>query len=120
MKINIDDVNDIGKLIGAIRVMAKGEFKVGKELLDDVLTRLSRVAKERGIAIKIISPSGERIVEFTVGGVIVGAALGFYIGQLPGSLIGAALGGVTGFCAAHMTLVMDTPSNTDHVIITIE
>ena len=85
MLFNIEDVRDIAKLLGAIRLMAKGEFKVEKELLDNVLTRLHHAAKERGIAIKIVSPSGERIVEFTANGVIVGAVVGFYIGQIPGS-----------------------------------
>ncbi len=119
MLFNIEDVRDIAKLLGAIRLMAKGEFKVTKELLDDVLTRLHHAAKERGIAIKIVSPSGERIVEFTANGVIVGAVVGFYIGQIPGALIGAALGGVTGYCIAHTTLIMDRPENSDHFIFSI-
>ena len=119
MQFNIEDVRDIAKLLGAIRLMAKGKFKVTKELLDDVLTRLHRAAKERGIAIKIVSPFGERIVEFTAHGVIVGAVLGFYVGQLPGALIGAVVGGVAGYCTAHTTLVMDRPDDTDHVIIQI-
>ena len=119
MQFNIEDVSDIAKLIGAIRVMAKGEFKVAKELLDEVLMRLHRAAKERGIAIKIVSPSGERIVEFTAHGVIVGAVVGFYVGQLPGALIGAAVGAVAGYCAAHTTLVMDRPDDTDHVVVQI-
>jgi hypothetical protein len=119
MKFSIEDVSDIAKLLGAIRVMARGEFKVSKELIDEVLTRLYHVAKERGIAIKIVSPSGERIIEFTAHGVIIGAMVGFYVGQLPGALIGAVMGGVAGFCAAHVTLVMDRTDDTDHVTIQI-
>ncbi|WP_167242576.1 glycine zipper domain-containing protein [Burkholderia sp. Cy-637] len=119
MQFNIEDVRDIAKLLGAIRVMAKGKFKVSKELLDEVLTRLHSIAKERGIAIKIVSPSGERIIEFTAHGVIVGAMVGFYVGQLPGALIGAVVGGFAGYCAAHTRLVMDRPDDSDHVVVQI-
>lgn len=119
MQFTIEDVRDIAKLLGAIRVMAKGEFSVAKELLDDVLTRLYHAAKERGIAIKIVSPSGEKIIEFTAHGVIVGAMVGFYVGQLPGALIGAVVGGIAGYCAAHTTLVMDRPDDTENVVVRI-
>lgn len=119
MQFNIEDAKDIGKLLGTVGLMAKGEFKIAKELLDEVLTRLARVARERGIAIRIVSPSGERIIEFTAYGIIAGAALGYYIGQLPGALIGAVAGGVAGYFASHMTLVMDRPGGGDHVSIKI-
>ena len=119
MQFNIEDVRDIAKLLGAIRVMARGEFKVTEELLDEVLARLHRAAKERGIAIKIISPSGQRIIEFTAHGIIVGAMMGFYIGQIPGALAGAIIGGVAGYCAAHTTLVMDRPDDSGHVVVQI-
>ena len=119
MKFNIEDVRDIAKLLGAIRVMARGEFKVSKDLLDEVLARLCRVAKERGITIKIVSPSGERIVEFTAYGIIVGAVMGFYFGQLPGAFIGAVVGGVAGYCTAHTTLIMDHSDDADHVVVQI-
>lgn len=119
MMFNIEDTFDIAKLVGAIRLMAKGKFKVNKELLDEVLTYLHRVAKERGIGIKIVTPSGEKVIEFTATGVIVGAMLGFYIGQISGALIGAIVGGFTGYCAAHMTIVMDRSDDTDHLIFQI-
>ena len=119
MKFKIDDVRDIAKLIGALRLMSKGEFKVSKEMLEEVLARLHRFAIERGITIKIISPSGERIIEFTAKGIIVGAALGFYLGQLPGALIGAVIGGVAGYCASHMILVMENTNGADHVVIQV-
>lgn len=119
MQFKIEDVRDIVKLIGAIRVMAKGEFKVAEELFDEVLMRLHRAAKERGIAIKIVSPSGDRIIEFTAYGIIVGAVVGFYVGQLPGALIGAVVGGVSGYCSAHTTLIMDHPDDTGHFVVKI-
>jgi hypothetical protein len=119
MQFNIEDAHDIGKLLGVVRLMAKGEFKIAKELLDEVLTRLGRVARERGIAIRIVAPSGERIIEFTASGIVAGAALGYYIGQLPGALIGAVAGGVASYFAAHMTLVMDRPGGGGHLSVKI-
>lgn len=119
MQFNIEDAKDIAKLLGTVRLMAKGEFKIAKELLDEVLTRLYRVARERGIAIKIVAPSGERIIEFTAYGIVAGAALGYYIANLPGALFGAVLGGAAGNFAAHMTLVMDRPGDSDHISIKI-
>ena len=119
MRFNIEDAKDIGKLLATVRLMARGEFRIAKELLDEVLARLARVARERGIAIRIVSPSGERIIEFTAYGIIAGAALGYYIGQFPGAVIGAVAGGIAGYFAAHMTLVMDRPDGGDHVSIKI-
>ncbi len=119
MQFNIEDVRDIAKLLGAVRLMAKGEFKIARDLFAEVLTRLDRIAKERGIAIRIVSPSGERIIEFTTYGIIAGAALGYYIGQLPGAVIGAVAGGVAGYFAAHTTLVMDRLGDGDHISIKI-
>jgi len=119
MQIKIEDIRDIAKLLGTIRLAAKGDFKIAKDLVDDVLTRLAKVAKERRIAIKIVSPSGERIIEFTAYGIMVGAALGYYIGQVPGAVIGAVAGGVAGYFAAHMTLVMDSPDGGDHFSLKI-
>jgi hypothetical protein len=119
MQFNIEDAKDIAKLLGTVRLMAKGEFKIAEELLDELLARLARVARERGIALRIVSPSGERIIEFTAYGIIAGAALGYYIGQFPGAVIGAVTGGLAGYSAAHMTLVMDRPGDGDHVLIKI-
>jgi hypothetical protein len=119
MQIKIEDVRDIGKLLATIRLAAKGDFRIATELLDQVLARLALVAKEHKIAIKVVSPSGERILEFTTCGVIAGAALGFYVGQIPGALIGGVAGGVVGYFAAHMTVVMDHPKGDDHFSITI-
>jgi hypothetical protein len=119
MQFNIEDVRDIGKLLGVLRSMARGEFKVAKEVFDETLMRLHHAVKERGIDIIIISPSGERIIEFTARGIIVGAIAGFYVGQIPGALIGAVVGGFTGYCAAHMTLVMDLSDDADHVVFRI-
>ena len=119
MQFNIEDSKDIAKLLGAVRLMAKGDFKIATKLLDEVLTRLARVARERGIAIRVVSPSGERIIEFTAYGIIAGATFGYYVGQLPGAVIGAVAGGVAGYFAAHMTLVMDRPGGGDLVSIKI-
>lgn len=119
MQIKIEDIRDIAKLLGTVRLAAKGDFQIAKELLDQVLSRLARVAKEHRIAIKIVSPSGEGILEFTAYGIIAGAALGYYVGQIPGALIGAVAGGAAGYFAAHMTLVMDRTDGGDHVSIKI-
>lgn len=117
MNIEIDDVRDITKLLVAIRLMVKGKFRVTKDVLEEVLVRLYHFAKERGICIEIISPSGERIVEFTRRGIIVGAIAGYCLGQLPGALIGAVVGGMAGYCAAHVTLVVPSHEGSGHVII---
>jgi uncharacterized membrane protein len=119
MQFHIEDAKDIGKLLGIVRLAAKGEFKIAKELLDEVLASLASVARERGIAIRIVSPSGERIIELTAYGIIAGTALGYYVGQLPGAVIGAVAGGLAGYFAAHMTLVMDRPGGSDHISIKI-
>ncbi len=119
MQIKIEDIRDIAKLLGTIRASAKGDFKIAKELLDEVLTRLSHVAKESGIAIRVVAPSGERIIEFTGYGIMAGAALGYYIGQIPGAVVGAVAGGLTGHFAAHLTLVMDRRDGDQHVLIKI-
>jgi hypothetical protein len=119
MQIKIDDVRDIAKLLGTIRLAAKGDFQIARELLDEVLARLAQVAKEHGIAIKIVSPSNERILELTGCGIIAGAALGFYVGQLPGAVVGAVAGGVTGYFVSHMTIVMDRRDDGNFVSLNI-
>lgn len=119
MVFNIDDVRDISKLISVIRLMIKGKFKISGEIVDQVLTRLHRYAQENGVVIKIVSPSGERIVEFTSYGIVIGAALGFYIGQLPGALIGCVIGGVAGFWSAHVKLVMDCSDDDNDIVMSV-
>lgn len=119
MQIEIQDIRDIAKLIGTIRLAAKGDFKIAAELLDEVLVRVARIAKERGIAIRIVAASGERIIEFTGYGIIAGAALGYYIGQFPGAVLGAVAGGVAGYVAAHMTLVIDRRDDDGHLLINV-
>lgn len=119
MQIKIDDVRDIAKLLGTIRLAAKGDFKIARDLLDEVLTRLARVAKEHRIAIKIISPSNERILELTGCGIIAGATLGYYFGQLPGAVVGAVAGGVSGYFVSHMTIVMDRRDGGNFVSLNI-
>ncbi|MDA8119368.1 MAG: glycine zipper domain-containing protein [Gammaproteobacteria bacterium] len=120
MQFAIEDARDIAKLIGAIRVNAPGEFKVDMELVKDTLERLYRFAKERGIRIKLASPSGERLLEFTACGVIIGASVGYYIANVPGALVGAAVGGLAGCLAAHVTIVMDRQDCADAILFKLK
>jgi hypothetical protein len=117
MNITIKSIADIGKLLGAIRLAAKGDVKIATGLLDEALSHLSRLAKENGISIKIVAPSGERLMVFTASGAIAGAAVGYIIGQLPGAVFGAVVGGALGYGAAHATLVMDRPGNGEYITL---
>lgn len=119
MMLNIDDVRDISKLFGMIRLVVTGEYKVARELLDELLPRLQRYAKQHRISIEIISPTGERLIAFTAGGILLGALFGFYFGQLPGALAGVVIGGIAGFCGAHTTLVMNDRLEGDFISFTI-
>jgi hypothetical protein len=119
MNFKIDDVRDISKMLGILRMMGKGEFKIAAELLDETIARVHRFAKEHGMSIQIISPTGERIIEFTAAGILLGAAAGFYLGNIPGALLGAAVGGIAGRLASHVTLVMDRHGANDWALIKI-
>lgn len=119
MTFTIKDAADIGKLIGMIRLAAKGDISIAVELLDEVLARLSRFARENGISIKIVTPTGEHVMVFTACGAIAGAAGGFIVGALPGALFGAVAGAAAGYFAAHATLVMDRPGNGGQVMLSL-
>lgn len=108
MIFKIDDVADITKLIGALKLMVKGEFVVSKELLDQVINKLRQFAREKGVTIKVISPSGERILIVTSIGAVLGSLVGLYFGGAPGAFLGAVVGGGVGFSLTHITLVMST------------
>jgi hypothetical protein len=117
MAFKIDDVADIAKLIGALKLMVSGEFKISKDVLKDVVVRLHRFAKENGVAIKIIDPSGERVIEITAAGIAMGSIIGLYSAGIPGALVGAVIGGIAGFAIAHITLTMSSIDGDDHVIV---
>jgi hypothetical protein len=117
MAFKIDDVADIAKLIGALKLMVSGEFKISKDVLKDVVVRLHRFAKENGVTIKIIDPSGERVLEITAAGIAMGSIIGLYFAGIPGALVGAAIGGIAGFSIAHITLTMSSIDDDDHVIV---
>lgn len=115
MIFKIDDVADIAKLISALRLMVKGEFVVSKDVISEAIQRLRQFAKENGVSIKIQSPSGERILEITSVGTIVGALVGFYFAGGVGACIGAAIGAGIGFTMANVTLVMSSRGDDIHL-----
>ncbi len=115
MIFKIDDAADIAKLIGALRLMVKGEFVVSKDVLSEVLQRLRQFARENGVSIKIQSPSGERILEITAVGTVVGALVGFYFAGGLGACLGAVIGAGVGFTMANVTLVMSSHGGDIHL-----
>jgi|RifCSPlowO2_12_1023861.scaffolds.fasta_scaffold200398_1 uncharacterized membrane protein len=118
MVIKIEDVMDVAKLIGALRLMVKGEYVVSKDVIATVINRLQQFAKENGVSIKVQSPSGNRILEITATGAVIGAMVGFYFAGVPGACVGAAIGAGLGFSAASFTLVM-SPQGDDYFLQTV-
>ncbi len=116
MTFTINDVKDIPKLLAALRLMMSGEFKVSKNLLEQVVQRLQKFANENGASIKVISPGGERVFEVTAKGIVIGASIGFYFGNITGAIIGAGIGGVIGYAKAHFVIEMRTYSDEEYVI----
>jgi hypothetical protein len=119
MSFSINSANEISKLLAFIRVAARGEFRMQKELMGEALLRLQKIAREQDIHIEVVSPSGERIVEFTTYGVMIGSAIGYWLANVPGAIIGAAVGGMIGRTAAHLTIVMNIDDDPSAVIMSI-
>lgn len=61
MTFNIDNVDDIEKLLGALHLRVKGKFLLSKEVASVLFERLSQFAKERGILINVYSYSDDRL-----------------------------------------------------------
>lgn len=117
MAIKIEHIADIAKLMGGLKLAVSGEFKISKKVLEDVLVRVHEFAKENGVSIKIISPTGEKILEFTGAGIILGSIIGGYLGGIPGALGGAVVGAISGFVAAHITLTMSSTGSSEYVVL---
>lgn len=116
MTFKIDDVADIGKVIGCLKLAVSGDFKISKEILKDVLDQIQSFATKNGVSIKIISPSDGRELVFTGSGIVLGSLVGLSIAGLPGAVGGAIVGGVLGYAAAHITITMSTLNDGNHVI----
>jgi len=114
----IDDVKDISKLLTALRLMVAGEFKINKEVVEQVVQRLYKFSKENEVSIKIVTPAQECIFEFTTKGIIIGASIGFYFGHIAGAILGASIGGVIGYAKAHIKIEM-TKLSDDYVAFKI-
>ena len=61
MTFNIDNVDDIEKLVGALHLRVKGKFLLSKEVASVLFDRLSQFAKEGGIVINVHSYSDDWI-----------------------------------------------------------
>jgi hypothetical protein len=111
MTIQINNTDDISKLMAFIRVCSKGKFSVPQELVEEILKQLYRYAQEKNISVDVVTPSGEKIATFTVFGAVAGAAVGYLMAAAPGALAGAVIGAGIGLCVAHLRIQIETPTN---------
>jgi len=119
MRITIENIEDIGKLLGAVRLACKGEVRIAAKAFTDVWARFQVFLEQNDMSLQAISPSGNRLMICTAGGAIVGAAIGFFAGALPGALVGALSGGAAGYFTAHITIAIGEAGGGDYVSLTL-
>lgn len=120
MAMQIQNAGDISKIFAFLRVLAKGDFSVKPELVDEIIKALIIYAKARNISVNIVSPSGEKIATCAAYGAVAGAAAGYLLAAVPGALAGAVIGAGLGCCAAHLTIQMEIPQDGGTVLVSIQ
>jgi hypothetical protein len=117
MTTHIRTEGDLEKLLAFLKVQAKGEFEFPIQMAEKVLEHLKRFANDNHITVALKNPSHERILAFTAGGAIAGAAIGAMIASMPGACLGLVAGGLVGFSAAHIEIVWDLKENKGRLIL---
>lgn len=119
MAINILDESSISKLLAFLRANAHGEFTVNADLLQTLLQKVNKFAREQGITISVVAPSGDRKVICSAVGAIACAAFGFGLAGLPGAGVGLVIGAAAGFATAHLTLTVEHRPTTVDGLVTV-
>jgi hypothetical protein len=110
MSIHIDRIADIDKLFAFLRVGAKAKFEVAAGLLQELVERVRKWAKEKNIHVQFTAPDGAKLAAFTGAGAACGLVAGLLLGLTTGPLVAAGMAGAAaGYAAAHVTIVV-TPS----------
>jgi len=110
LTIYIDRIADIDKLLAFLRVGAKAKFEVAEGLLQELIEQVREWVKDKNIHVQFRMPDGAKLAAFTGAGAACGLAAGLLLGLAAGALAAAGMAGaVTGYAAAHVTIVI-TPS----------
>jgi hypothetical protein len=109
MSFQINTADEISKLLSFLRVRSTANYEIRPELVEACFKALREFAKENNIRISIVTPSDERVVLFSSGGMLAGAAIGYLLGAVPGAIVGAVSGGLAGFALAHVTICIHLP-----------
>ena len=107
MKFNIDSAARISTLLAFIRAAAKGEFKVSKELIAEVMERCSEFARKHGIQIHVKGRVPQQLLTYISVGAAIGAAAGFVLGAGAGAVGGALAGAAIGAALSHVSITVD-------------
>ena len=107
MKLNIDSAARISTLLAFIRAAAKGEFKISKELIAEVMERCSEFARKHGIQIHFKGRMPQQLLTYVSVGTAIGAAAGFVAGGGAGAAVGALAGAAVGAALSHVAITVD-------------
>ncbi|WP_164962570.1 hypothetical protein [Rubrivivax sp. JA1026] len=98
--------SDIQRLLAYLRAGAEAVFTVTEDLRPLVMDRLKELASDHRVSVCSITPSGERLVICTGGGLLVGAGAGAWLAGFPGAIVGAFAGLFSGYACAHMSVTI--------------
>jgi hypothetical protein len=119
MRIDIKTLLDVPKLLAFLRSRSPSEFRIPRELVDEVLLQVKDFAKRHRIKCEIVAPQEHRVHAFAAGGILLGAMAGFSKGGAVGAAAGAALGAVAGYYCAHL-VVHITPREDGDFTLTVQ
>jgi len=107
MTISINRIADIDKLLAFLAVGAKGNFSVAEGLLQELVERVRKWAKEKRIRVQFTKPDGARLAACTGAGAAFGLAAGLVACLAMGPLVAAGFAGAAaGYAAAHVTIMI--------------
>lgn len=119
MRIDINTLLDVPKLLAFLRGRSPSEFRIPRELMEEVLRQVKGFAKRHRIKCEIVAPQEHRVHAFTAGGILLGAVAGFTKGGAVGAAVGAAFGAVAGYYCAHLVLHI-TPREDGDFVVTVQ
>lgn len=120
MTISINHIADIDKLLAFLRAGSKAKFEIAAGLLEELVVRVRKWAKDKNIRVEFTSPDGAKIAAFTAGGAACGLAAGLLMSLAAFPLVAAGVAGAAaGYATAHVTLLVTPAGATGGTTVTI-